>query len=222
MGVIKELENKVVHQQTQKLQELGPSNASKTVLSPMHDNSALGPMEETTLDFENLVLGKKKMSPPVNNATTPTSPPLSTFQTQPSRPQPFQPTPSPRATTPMSLMQPMQPTSSTPTTPNTFYPTLQPTSPSAFPAPATRDNGVFPSSQPLPTAFNAFPSNQPTFSANPWGSNSAFTAGNSSGMVLPTIAPPPAKTGVPQFGMPQTQAKPAPQRDGLDKYQSLL
>jgi hypothetical protein len=223
MGVIKEMENKVIQQQTQKLQELGPSpNASKTNISQIQDNSTLGPMEETTLDFENLVLGKKTSTPAVNNvAKPPTSPPPSTFQTQSLPPQPFQPTPSARPTTSMALMQPIQPTTSIPTvsTSTAFYPPLQPSSPAAFPAPP-RNNGVFPSSQ--APAFSAALS---PFGENPWGTttpafttgnSSTFTSGGNSGMV-PTIAPPPAKPAISNFQL----AKPA-QGNGLDKYQSLL
>src|SRR5947207_12137815 len=63
LGVIRELENKVVQQQTQKLHELGTSSVpSKNAVSPMQENLSLGPMEETSLDFENLVLGKKSAS----------------------------------------------------------------------------------------------------------------------------------------------------------------
>jgi SCY1-like protein 2 len=79
MGVIRELETKVIKQQTQKLQELGPSVTSKGAISPMQENPSLGPMEETSLDFENLVLGKK--SPATNNI--PSSSPASGIQQSP-------------------------------------------------------------------------------------------------------------------------------------------
>ena len=187
----------------------------------MQDSSTLGSMEETTLDFENLVLGNKTAPPAVNNIPSkpPTSQPLAAFQTQS-----FQRhNPSPRPTAPMSLMQPIQPTTSAPTPPlsatssTAFYPPLQPSSTTSFTAPAVRNNGIFPSSS---SVFSASPS---AFSANPWaaGGNPSFSAGNSGSGIVPTIAPPPAKSAVPSFPVTQQQAKPA-QGDGLDKYQSLL
>jgi len=222
MAVIKDLENKVVHQQTQKLQELGPSsNTPKTTSSPMQDSSTLGPMEEMTLDFENLVLGNKNAPPAVSNIASkpPSSQPLSTFQTQAVH----QHNPSPRPTTPMSLMQPIQPTTPTPAPPQSitsstaFYPPLQPSSTTGFTAPAVRNNGVFPSSS------SVFPTSPSAFTVNPWttGGNSSFSAGNSGSGIVPTIAPPPPQPAIPSFAATQQQAKPA-QGDGLDKYQSLL
>ena len=213
MAVIRELENKVVKQQTQKLQELGPSATSKSSVSPMQETSSLGPMEETSLDFENLVLGKKS---PQTNQVPSSSPPIAAFQSQPfPQPQGFT---NSRPTTPMSsIMTPMQPTSQTPPPPasNTFFQPLKPTPYTATTGPISAvspRNGLY--STPS-AAFNSSNVNSASgFSANAWSTPSL-------NLSLPTIAPPPAKASstLNQGHTPQTNTS---GNNGLEKYQSLL
>src|SRR5277367_6677751 len=189
MGVIRDLENKVIKQQTQKLQELGPSVPSKGAISPMQDNPSLGPMEETSLDFENLVLGKK--SPSTNNIPS-SSPPIAAYQSQAfPQPQGFN---NSRPNTPMSsIMTPMQPTSQTPPPPasNTFLQPLKPSPYTATTGPssvATPRNGLYPTPN---ATFNAPNMNSTSgFSANAWSTPAL-------NLSLPTIAPPPAKPSGP-------------------------
>ena len=213
MGVIRELETKVIKQQTQKLQELGTSVTSKGAISPMQENASLGPMEETSLDFENLVLGKK--SPPTNNIPS-SSPPIATYQSQAfPQPQGFN---NSRPNTPMSsIMTPMQPTSQTPPPPasNTFFQPLKPSPYTATTGPssvATPRNGLYPTSN---ATFNAPNMNSTSaFSANAWSTPAL-------NLSLPTIAPPPAKASGPmnQGHTPQANSS---GNSGLEKYQSLL
>lgn len=162
----------------------------------MQENHTLGSMEETTLDFENLVLGKK--SPPTNNNISNMSPPIAAFQQGFNRSQP---------SIPMNVMTPMQPISQTPPpqppSSSTFF---QPLQPSPYTAPSSARNGPFTSPS---TAFSATGSG---FSANTNWSNPSLNS-------VPTIAPPPAKANQLNIGFSPQQAKPA---DGLEKYQSLL
>jgi SCY1-like protein 2 len=226
--VIRELENKVIQQQTQKLHELGPSLMAKEPSQQNQHNSPFGPMEEITLDFESLVLGKK--SAPMSSPGQMTAPVMA-IKPQPVKPQPIpQQVPSfaPPATTikhmttqPMNFMTPLQPTTQSTPLPssNTI---LQPLKP--FPYTATTAtpnvgsltpqlgarNGMF---VPPSAGFNVSGSNMtPGLTANPWSSNltSQFS--------LPTIAPPPAKTNI-AVNQPQAGAA---QNGGLEKYQSLL
>jgi len=210
MGVIRELENKVIKQQTQKLQELGPSATPKGTVSPMQENPSLGPMEETNLDFENLVLGKK--SPQTTNIPS-SSPPIAVYQSQAfTQPQGFA---NSRPTTPMSsIMTPMQPTSQTPPPPasNTFFQPLKPSPYTATTSALPTRNGLYPTPN---AAFNAPSVNSTSgFSANPWSTPSL-------NLSLPTIAPPPAKASSPmnQGHTPQANSG---GNNGLEKYQSLL
>jgi SCY1-like protein 2 len=213
LGVIRELETKVIQQQTQKLQDVTPaSGMSKGASSPLQDNSGLGPMEETTLDFENLVLGKK----PAQNFLQNSSPPVTAFR----NPQPQGFTNS-MPTTPVSLMSPMYPTlSQTPPPPaqTSFFPPLQP---SLYTA--TSGSNLSSSFQ----SGNLAPRHD-TVTSNPMSHNmsavsgafgvNAWGIGNNSGSSLPTIAPPPNKTQYPA-GLASQQH---PSSNGLDKYQSLL
>lgn len=208
-----------MQQQTQKLQELGTSSStSKNVMSPMQENPSLGPMEETRLDFENLVLGKKS-STISNNTSTHTSPPMTAFQTfnNISRP-----------TTPMNIMTPIQPTSQTSTPPppfpsssHTFFQPFQS-------SPNTASSQSSSATAPRTDLFTSTPSSNTAFSASIPVTGSGFSANNnikwpnsSSLNSFPTIAPPPAKPNNHHLniGFTPQQAKPA---DGLEKYQSLL
>ena len=179
---------------------------SKASASPIQDTSSFGPMEETTLDFESLVLGKKKAP------SAPTSPPVMPTL-QPKTLHPLQPTTNSQPTTPGGFMTPLQPTQSQspplPSQPN-FFPPLKP---SPYTAPSsssmssilqpTPSNGLF---SPPVTA------NSTQSSGNPWTSG-----GNAS---FPTIAPPPNKsvtTVNPGLAGQNTAGV-----SGLDKYQSLL
>lgn len=213
MGVIRELESKVVKQQTQKLQELGSSITSKGTVPPVQENPSLGPMEETNLDFENLVLGKK--SPQASNIPS-SSPPIAAYQSSQafSQPQGFT---NPRPTTPLSsIMTPMQPTSQTPPPPtsNTFFQPLKPSPYTATTGPASAvppRNGLYPTPN---AAFNAPTVNSTSgFSANPWSAPLNLS--------LPTIAPPPAKASSP-MNQGQTPQANSGGNSGLEKYQSLL
>jgi hypothetical protein len=231
LSVIRELENKVVQQQTQKLQELGPASiAAKGAVSPMHDEPSIGPMEETNLDFEALVLGKKQ-SPNIQspNILSNPSPAMTGFQ-----PRPTQSTLTPSGlapsglnpagyhsspTSPLPYMTPMQPTSQTPPPQSsTFFTPLQPTqftastnmSSSFQNTQAPRNGFATPTSYPG-TTWPSTPQSAPPggFNGNTWPSNPATTA-------FPTIAPPPAKT--------TASLDPNKSNGGnsLDKYQSLL
>lgn len=198
---------------------------SKSATSPLQDNSSLGPMEETTLDFENLVLGKKK-SPPTSTSPfqsrtlQPTSPFNNTSMAS------LQPTPSfngtsmatlqpsntftsnSMPTTPvgMGIMAPMQPSQTPPPPPSgTFFPPLQ-SSPYAAPI----RNELFNSPNPVYTTNNT---NQ--YGANPWSTNTS-----SANVSFPTLAPPPNKASSASPGLAMGQGKGT--GSGLDKYQSLL
>jgi SCY1-like protein 2 len=216
LGVIRELEEKVIQQQTQKLQELGPASvSSKAPISTTQANASLGPMEETTLDFESLVLGKK---PAIVNNLTSTSPPITSIQPVQSlhTSQRFS---NSGPTTPMGLMSPMQPTTSQTPPPLSSSTILQPLKPSPYTAPTSTPmrlqtlqsaplgphNGLFTSPS---TTYNVPPPTYPdsAFGANPWALDS-----------LPTIAPPPAK---PSIG--STPQQKSSGNSGLEKYQSLL
>jgi hypothetical protein len=214
LGVIRELETKVIQQQTQKLQDVTPSaGLSKGASSPLQDNSGLGPMEETTLDFENLVLGKK----PVHNHLQTSSPPITAFRN--AQPQGFT---SSMPTTPVGLMSPMNPTiSQTPPPPaqNSFFPPLQPSLYTASSGPNLSSSfqggnfapqsGMMP---PNPMSYNVSSAVPGAFGVNSW------SMGTNSESSLPTIAPPPNKTQYPA-GLASQQK---PSSNGLDKYQSLL
>ena len=212
--MIRELEKKVIEQQTQKLQELGPTFTTKNPVSPMQETHSLGPMEEQTLDFEKLVLGKR-VPPPSNPIQT--SPKIAAFSTphlQPSQPK----IGSSRPSTPMDIMTPLQPTTSQtppPLSSKSFFQPLQPTS--FHNSSATTENKTLKGMLQTPIApINASTINSSgAFVANPW-SNSTLNP-----MSLPTIAPPPAKAN-PVTPMFMAQANQGTNANGLDKYQSLL
>lgn len=216
LNVIRELETKVIQQQTQKLQDVTPAaGLSKGTTSPLQDTSGLGPMEETTLDFENLVLGKK----PAPNLQT-SSPPITAFRNP--QPQGFT---SSMPTTPVGLMNPMSPmnpaTSQTPPPPaqTSFFPPLQPSLYTATVGPNLSSsfqggnlaprNGMVTSN---PMSYNASSAVPGAFGSNSW------SMVNNSESSLPTIAPPPNKAQFPA-GL---ASQPKPSSNGLDKYQSLL
>jgi hypothetical protein len=221
----------VVQQQTQKLHELGPASNATGAVSPTHDEPSLGPMEETNLDFEALVLGKKQ-SPNIQspNILSNPSPAMTGFQ-----PRPTQSTLTPSGlapsglnpsgyhsspTSPLPYMTPMQPTSQTPPPQgsSTFFAPLQPTQFTA----STNMQSSFQNTQaprnglPAPTSYPATnwpntPQSAPPggFNANTWTSNPATS-------VFPTIAPPPAKRNA-SLGPNNSNGG-----NSLDKYQSLL
>jgi hypothetical protein len=213
LGVIRELEDKVIQQQTQKLQELGSAVGIPRTVSSMNDNPSVGPKEEITLDFESLVLGKKPAPPSFPNPSP--QPPPFTQQI----PQSAIGFPNSRSSTPKDFMIPMQPTAIPPTQPTTFYPPLQPTS-----YPSTNgfnSASISPSSHlsqklSLPGLGNTSPpglANTP-FNANPWSDSGSS---NSLTLTLPTIAPPPSASK--QVTLQPQKSK---EGSGLDKYQSLL
>jgi hypothetical protein len=172
----------------------------------MQENPSLGPMEETSLDFENLVLGKKSAPSGISS----TSPPIAAYQHQTIQ-QGFI---NPQSSTPMTVMTPKPP----PPPSGSFFQPLQPspyTAPPSSSAGSTTRNGLFSSPS---TAFSASSNSGNGFSASNtlWSNNNA-----TSNLSLPTIAPPPAKanTGFP----PQTKpAAAGGNYNGLEKYQSLL
>jgi hypothetical protein len=220
LGVIRELETKVIQQQTQKLQDAVPTaGVSIGTSSPLQDTSSHGPMEETTLDFENLVLGKKY----VPNQLQTSSPALTTFRNP--QPQGFT---SSIPSTPVGLMSPMNLTSMSQTPPppaaqNSFFPPLQPTLYTASTGPNPSSSSSFQGANFAPSrsgmgmsnmAYNPQSAAPGGFGVNPW---SAGTISSESS--LPTIAPPPNKSQYPPAGFP-SQTKPS--NNGLDKYQSLL
>lgn len=173
-------------------------------------------MEETELDFENLVLGKK---PTVANNLRSTSPPIAAMQ-------PVQPLQTSQRfsnsgpTTPIGLMTPMQPTAQTqPPLPSSSI--VQPLKPSPYMATTSTSlrpqtlqstqlgphNELF---TPPSTTYSAPPINLGSgFGANPWSLDSP-----------PTLAPPPAKPNIVNIGStPQPNSS---GKSGLEKYQSLL
>jgi SCY1-like protein 2 len=218
LNVIRELETKVIQQQTQKLQDVtSAAGLSKGASSPLQDTSGLGPMEETTLDFENLVLGKK----PAPDLLQTSSPPITAFRNPQS--QGFT---SSMPTTPVGLMDPMNPMnlaiSQTPPPPpqTSFFPPLQP---SLYTATTTGPNlsSSFQGGNLAPRkgmvtsnlmSYNASSAVPGAFGGNSW------SMGNNSESSFPTIAPPPNKTQFPA-GL---SSQPKPSSNGLDKYQSLL
>ena len=168
----------------------------------MQQNPSLGPMEETSLDFENLVLGKK-------TAPSSTAPPVAVYQHQTLQ-QGFI---NPRPSTPMAVLTPTPP----PPSSSSFFQPLQSSSYTASlsSAGSTR-NDIFSSPS---TAFSASSNPSSGFSA----SNTLWSSNNNASLnfSLPTIAPPPSK---PNAGFPP-HAKPAAagaNSNGLEKYQSLL
>jgi hypothetical protein len=159
-------------------------------------------MEETALDFESLVLGKKKVS-----SVTTYPPSLPALQQKPIQLSAASPQPS----SPGNLMAPLRPTTSTspstsPPPPQTSF--FMPLTPATYSASSSANmstilqptpaNGMFPGS---PTA---------NFAYNPWQLNNSF----------PTIAPPPNKPTTPVI--PGYTGQNKPDTSGLDKYQSLL
>lgn len=160
-------------------------------------------MEETTLDFESLVLGKKK------TPSAPTSPSaIPALQ-----PRPLQaPLTNSRPTTPGNLMTPLQPTTSTSPPPPSQTNFFQPLKPTPYTGPPTSNMSSI--LQPTPATGHFSPPPQSANSAfninNPWQSNPSF----------PTIAPPPNKPTTPV--VPGFTAQNNPGAGGLDKYQSLL
>lgn len=172
-------------------------------------------MEEITLDFENLVLGKKSVnlmstssqpiSPPSVQSPPISSPPITAFQNQSFQPtKPALSSSQSRPNTPSftNIMQPLKTTSQTPPplSSNSFYPPLQPSqygssanggssSTTSLPQPLSPQNGLFtsPNQGFLPPQPNANPFNSTT-----WPSNTSQQSG-SLNFSPPTLAPPPAK-----------------------------
>ena len=164
-------------------------------------------MEETSLDFENLVHGKKSAPTGISS----TSPPIAVYQNQTLH-QGFI---KPQTATPMTVMTPKPP----PPSSGSFFQPLQP-SPYTAPLPSssagsTTQNVHFSSPS---TAFSASSNSGSGLSA----SNTLWSNNNASlNLSLPTIAPPPAKANT-GFPLQAKLAATGGNSNGLEKYQSLL